>query len=74
MKNRKCIRSKPRIHMKLRSKVISMVLMLSLLMALMLQPLSTSAGELGTSSAQPEAEAGAFTPIQDGPYPLRKWF
>lgn len=31
----------------------------------MIQPLSSSAGELGTSSAQPEAEAGAFTPIQD---------
>ena len=66
MKKRKCIRNKPRLNMQLRKKAISMVLILSLLMAWMIQPLSSSAGELGTSSTQPEVQEGAFTPIQDG--------
>ena len=42
-----------------------MILILSLCLASVIQPLVASAGELGTSSAQMESEVGAFTPILD---------
>ena len=64
MKVKTLTQSKPKYKMKgrtkARTKAISMILILSLCLASVLQPLSTSAGELGTSSTQMETEAGAF--------------
>ena len=62
---KQCIRNKLKLNMPFSKKAISLVLMLSLCLASVIQPLSTSAGNLGTSSAQMETEAGAFTPVQD---------
>ena len=59
------ISARTKTRTKTRTKAIAMILILSLCLASVIQPLSTSAGNLETSSTQMETEAGAFTPIQD---------